>query len=102
MSSVYLSSELILYRYTNRPSARCPLAYLANVYRLLPKTNSSKQQGLKHWQYHLEGTVGVTSARSDRYTPMRCMPMRCTPVRCTPVRCALMGCTLMRCTGACL
>src|SRR5436305_7136021 len=25
------------------------LADLANVYRLLPITNSSKQQGLKHW-----------------------------------------------------
>ena len=43
------------YRYINRPSARCPLAgvpgflaYLANVYRLLPKTDSSKEQGLKH------------------------------------------------------
>src|SRR5271169_6197204 len=66
------------YRYINRPSTRCPLAgvpgsacatspprhhlaYLANVYRLLPITDSSKQQGLKHWQYHLEDTAGVTS-----------------------------------------
>ena len=69
LSSAYLSSELILIdtQTIHRPGVLqlaylgCLLAYLANVYRLLSETDSSKQQGLKHWQYHLVGTAGVRS-----------------------------------------